>query len=151
MVVRNRSTQTNCENTLRIKSIRKYPNACWYRSSQPLNSGAWVGLSTPEVSELGNNLSAKLLSMDVAAVDIFPNGHDSSKITKRLVFLTELRMVSISSGRMVLKSISSQEIFSFAKASTAFWASFKIFPKETMVTSSPCCFTSWRLVLVMPP
>ena len=32
-------------------------------------TGAWVGLSTPEVSELGNNLSAKLLSMGVAAGD----------------------------------------------------------------------------------
>ena len=32
-------------------------------------SGEWVGLSTPEVSELGNKLSAKLLSMGVAAGD----------------------------------------------------------------------------------
>ncbi len=32
-------------------------------------TGAWVGLSTPEVSELGNNLSAKLLSMGVVAGD----------------------------------------------------------------------------------
>jgi long-chain acyl-CoA synthetase len=32
-------------------------------------SGDWVGLSTPEVSELGNKLSAKLLSMGVGAGD----------------------------------------------------------------------------------
>ena len=32
-------------------------------------TGQWVGLSTPEVRELGNNLSAKLLSMGVAAGD----------------------------------------------------------------------------------
>ena len=32
-------------------------------------TGEWVGLSTPEVSELGNKLSAKLLSMGVAAGD----------------------------------------------------------------------------------
>lgn len=32
-------------------------------------SGEWVGLSTPEVSELGNKLSAKLLSMGVGAGD----------------------------------------------------------------------------------
>ena len=32
-------------------------------------TGQWVGLSTPEVRELGNNLSAKLLSLGVAAGD----------------------------------------------------------------------------------
>ena len=32
-------------------------------------SGQWVGLSTPEVRELGNNLSAKLLSLGVVAGD----------------------------------------------------------------------------------
>jgi long-chain acyl-CoA synthetase len=32
-------------------------------------TGQWVGLSTPEVKELGNNLSAKLLSLGVAAGD----------------------------------------------------------------------------------
>ena len=32
-------------------------------------TGQWVGLSTPDVRELGNNLSAKLLSMGVAAGD----------------------------------------------------------------------------------
>ena len=62
------------------------------------------------------------------SVEIFPKGQDSSKITNLFVFFTEAKMVLLSSGLIVLKSIISQSILSLDKISAALNASLIILP-----------------------
>ena len=67
------------------------------------------------------------------SVATFPKGQASSNITSLFVFLTDFKIVSVSKGLTVLKSIISHEIFSFANSSAALYASLIIFPKETKI------------------
>ena len=53
------------------------------------------------------------------SVEIFPKGQDSSKITNLFVFFTEAKIVLLSRGLIVLKSIISQSIPSFSRTSDA--------------------------------
>ena len=64
-------------------------------------------------------------------------GQPSSTETIRLVFLTDSTIVSMSSGRIVRRSITSASIPSSASFSAAFSARSTISEKAVMVTSPP--------------
>ena len=64
-------------------------------------------------------------------------GQPSSTETIRLVFLTDSTMVSVSSGRIVRRSMTSASIPSSASFSAAFSARSTISENAVMVTSSP--------------
>src|ERR687883_387807 len=75
------------------------------------------------------------------------NGCDSSATTTRLVFFTELMIVSVSSGRIVRGSMTSQETPCFCNSSAACEGMMTLRPGKCAYQDSSaceCCEETWK-------
>ena len=114
-------------------SSRSGSHAC----SRPGAYGA--GVAAAPTRSIGASRSQSASRATVAAISApIPNGTTASwAISRRLVLRTESRIVSMSSGATVRRSITSTEMPSPATASAAASASCTIRDTDTTVTSVP--------------